>query len=279
MINPLLWLELRIRIREKKLWIISLLYLICLLGMSFLPLLSGINTPYQQAQPPAETGVAIFSVSIFTLLALLIIISPLSSAAAISQEREQRTLAGLLNTPLSAPRIAFGKLLATWVFILWLMALSCPFLFLSIVWCGLAWGEVLSALGIIFAMGMVTSTVALGLSGYFKRTITSYLATGTFFFLWLVVWPILGGLVMGLAPHGDKAGETRFEEFVFYTFWAHHPVAPLMMAFQKELFGDSGAPPFNPTHVIIYALSIWLVLGLIFFAIACRGIRKALTEK
>jgi len=276
--NPLLWLELRIRIREKKLWIISFLYLLCLLGMSFVPLLSGMDQPYQQAQPPADTGVAIFSTSIFTLMALLLIISPLSSAAAISQEREQRTLAGLLNTPLSAARIALGKLLATWAFILWLIALSCPFLFLGMVWCGLGWWEVLSALGIIFAAGMVTSTIALGLSGYFKRTITSYLAAGTVFFLWFVVWPILGLLVSDLAPPSNTDGYKVFINFQFYTFWAHHPVAPLMMAFQKELF-DGNGPPFNPTHVVIFALSVWLVLGLVFFYIACRGIRKALTDK
>jgi ABC-type transport system involved in multi-copper enzyme maturation permease subunit len=277
--NPLLWLELRIRIREKKLWIISFLYLICLLGMSFVPLLSGLDNTYQQSQPPADIGVAIFSVSIFTLMALLLIISPLSSAAAISQEREQRTLAGLLNTPLSAARIAFGKLLATWVFILWLIALSCPFLFLGIVWCGLGWWEVLSALGIIFAAGMVTSTIALGLSGFFKRTITSYLAAGTVFFLWFIVWPILGALVSDLAPQRDTAGYNRFLDFQYYVFWAAHPVSPLIMAFQKELFEGGSPPPFNPTHAVLFALGIWLVLGLIFFAIACRGIRRALTDK
>ena len=116
--NPLLWLELRIRIRERKLWVVSFLYLACLLGMSFLPLLSTINQPYAPPTQPSDVGVAIFATSIFTLMALLLIISPLSAAGAISQEREQRTLPGLLNTPLSAARIAFGKLLATWVFIL-----------------------------------------------------------------------------------------------------------------------------------------------------------------
>jgi ABC-type transport system involved in multi-copper enzyme maturation permease subunit len=277
--NPLLWLELRIRIREKKLWIISFLYLLCLLGMSFVPLLSDSDRPYLQAHPPADTGIAIFSTSIFTLMALLLIISPLSSAAAISQEREQRTLAGLLNTPLSAARIALGKLLATWVFILWLIALSCPFLFLGMVWCGLAWWEVLSALGIIFAAGMVTSTIALGLSGYFKRTITSYLATGTVFFFWFIVWPIVGALVTNLGPSpSDTDAYKRFLDFQFYLFWAHHPVSPLIMAFQKELFEGNG-PPFNPVHALIFALAVWFVLGLIFFYIGCRGIRKALADK
>ncbi len=276
--NPLLWLELRIRIREKKLWIISFLYLLCLLGMSFVPLLSGIDQPDQSMQPPAQTGFAIFSTCLFTLMALLLIISPLSAAAAISQEREQRTLAGLLNTPLSATRIAFGKLLATWVFILWLIALSCPFLFLGMIWSGLEWWEVFSALGIIFAAGMVTSTIALGLSGFFKRTITSYLATGTVFFLWFVVWPIVGALVTSLGPSPNSDGYKTFQAFQFYTFWAHHPVSPLIMAFRNEFFEGSDTP-FNPTHALIYALAVWFVLGLLFFLIACRGIRKALADK
>jgi len=276
--NPLLWLELRIRIRERKLWVISFLYLVCLLGMSFVPLVSTMDRPYSSPTQPADVGIAIFATSIFTLMALLLIISPLSSAAAISQEREQRTLPGLLNTPLSAAQIAFGKLLATWVFILWLIALSCPFLFLGMIWCGISWWEVLSAVGIIFAAGMVTSTIALGLSGYFKRTLTSYLGTGTIFFLWFIVWPIIGALMSSLQPRGDKAAQARFVDFQFYTFWAHHPVAPLMLAFQKELF-EGEALPFKATTAVLFAFIIWLVLGLIFFVVACRGIRRALTDK
>lgn len=276
--NPLLWLELRIRIREKKLWVISFLYLLCLLGMSFVPLVSTIDQPYSSPIQPALVGIAILSTSIFTLMALLLIISPLSSAAAISQEREQRTLPGLLNTPLSSVQIAFGKLLATWVFLLWLIALSCPFLFLGIIWCGISLWEVLSALGIIFAAGMVTSTIALGLSGYFKRTITSYLGVGTVLFLWLIVWPILGALLSSLQPHNDKAATARFVDFQFYTFWAFHPVAPLVLAFQNELLGGESLP-FNRTTALLFAFFVWLVIGLAFFFIACRGIRKALTEK
>jgi ABC-type transport system involved in multi-copper enzyme maturation permease subunit len=278
MINPLLWLELRIRIREKKLWVISFLYLACLLGMSFLPLVSSMESPYAAPTQPATVGFAIFATSIFTLLALLLIISPLSSAAAISQEREQRTLPGLLNTPLSAARIAFGKLLATWVFLLWLIALSCPFLFLGSIWCGIGWGEVLSALGIIFAAGMITSTIALGLSGYFKRTITSYLATGTVFFLWLIVWPIMGALMSSLDSQLNKEQRAAFEQFQFYTFYAHHPAAPLIITFQKELF-DGNNLPVNPTVALLFALGTWLIVGLIFFVVACRGLRRALTDK
>jgi ABC-type Na+ efflux pump permease subunit len=276
--NPLLWLELRIRIRERKLWVVSFLYLLCLLGMSFVPILSTANRDSGITQP-ADTGIAVFSTCIFTLMALLLIISPLSSASAISQEREQRTLPGLLNTPMPAVRIAFGKLLATWVFILWLIALSCPFLFLGIVWCGISPWEVLSALGIILAAGMTTSTIALGLSGYFKRTITSYLGTGTIFFLWFIVWPIVGALTTSLRPHTDKAAQARFDEFQYLTFWAHHPVSPLMLAFRKELFPGDSSFPLSPTAALFFALLVWLALGLLSFFFACRGIRQALTDK
>jgi ABC-type transport system involved in multi-copper enzyme maturation permease subunit len=276
--NPLLWLELRIRIRERKLWIISFLYLICLLGMSFVPLLGTIDRPYSNPSQPADVGVAIFMTSIFTLLALMLIISPLSSAAAISQEREQRTLPGLLNTPLSAARIAFGKLLATWIFILWLIGLSCPFLFLGSIWAGIAWWRILSGLGVIFAAGMMSSTIALGLSGYFKRTITSYIGTGTVFFLWLIVWPILGGLTSSFSPTGN-AGRAQFLQFQFYTFWADHPVTLLILLFQKEFLGGNGTMPFNTTTALAFALTLWLLLGLLFFYFACRGLRWALTER
>jgi ABC-type transport system involved in multi-copper enzyme maturation permease subunit len=272
--NPLLWLELRVRIREKKLWVVSFLYLACLLGMSLIPLVATIHE--YGVTEPAGLGFGIFATSMFTLLALLVILAPLSSAAAISQEREQRTLPGLLNTPLSQAAIVWGKLLATWVFLLWLIALSFPFLFLGMIWCGIEWTKVLLALGLILGTGMVTSTVALGMSGYFKRTISSYLATGAFLFLWFIVWPIIGLLMENFRPHEGKAAQEQFDQVIFYIFFAHHPVAPLILVFREE-FGN-GEMPFSFSVALTFTLVIWFLIGLVFFLVGRNGLRNAARE-
>jgi len=116
------------------------------------------------------------------------------------------------------------------------------------------------------------------ISGYFKRTITSYLGTGTVLFLWLIVWPIVGMLLGSLQPQNDADAQAEFLKFIFYVFWAHHPVAPLVITFRHDLF-PGGTMPFNPTTALIYALGVWLVMGVFFFFLACRGLRGSLTEK
>jgi ABC-type transport system involved in multi-copper enzyme maturation permease subunit len=279
MTNPLLWLELRVRIRERKLWIISLLYLICLLGMSAIPLANVYQTTIFAPVPPADVGILMLCVSGSTLLALLLLLSPMSSAPAISQEREQRTLVGLLNTPLSPSRIAWGKLMGTWIFVLWLLALSCPFMFLSTVWCGISVWYVLAGIGIIFAAAAMISTVALGLSGFFKRTITSYLGTGMVAFLWFIVWPILGAMCENLlVPHDNSDLQLQYERIIYVVFFSHHPAAPLLVLYNSAI-GIQESLPLSTGTAVGMALGIWLVVGLLFFALACRGIRRGLSEK
>ena len=106
--NPVLWLELRIRIRPNaKLWVVTCLYLLCLLVISSIAITSAANEGTNA--DPSETGLTIYSFGIFSLLGLLIILGPLSSAGAISSEREQRTLPALMNTPMSPATIVLGS--------------------------------------------------------------------------------------------------------------------------------------------------------------------------
>ena len=150
--NPVLWLELRIRIRERKLWIVTCLYLFCLFVISAISISSAARGGTDSN--PATTGMSIFGFGVFSLAGLLVILGPLASAGAISQEREQRTLPALLNTPMSPSTIVAGKLLAAWAFVLWLALLSLPFLALSVVWGAVDVARMASGLGLAIAAGI-----------------------------------------------------------------------------------------------------------------------------
>ena len=62
----------------------------------------------------------------YTLLTALVLMVPAFPASSIVRERQQRTLVLLIHSPLSAPTIYFGKLMATLGFVLVLVALSIP---------------------------------------------------------------------------------------------------------------------------------------------------------
>jgi ABC-type transport system involved in multi-copper enzyme maturation permease subunit len=266
--NPVLWLELRIRIRERKLWIVTCIYLVCLFAISAIAVTMAADVG--TGGDPAETGMLIYGYGVFSLLGLLVILGPLASAGSISQEREQRTLPALLNTPMSPWVIVTGKLLAAWVFILWLAALSLPFLALGVIWGAVAIGRMFAGLGLAVAAGLVASAIAVGLSGYFRRSLTSYLATGAVMFLWLIVWPIFGALTSQLFQN-NRGGDVFSEHpAIPYIFFYHHPVAPLIYLIME---GTPERPP-TPLFVIPFALSVWAVLTILFFALACRGLRR-----
>jgi|GEM_PF-1618409 len=266
--NPVLWLELRIRIRERKLWIVTCLYLLCLFGISCIALLMA-STQGTNANP-AETGLTIFGVGVFSLLGLLVVLGPLASAGSIAQEREQRTLPALMNTPLSPSSIVLGKLLASWAFVLWLATLSLPFLGMGVIWGAIAPGKMLGGMALAVAAGLVSSAIAVGLSGYFRRSLTSYLATGAVMFLWLVVWPIFGLLMMELFRWHTSGVPDNFAHhpLIFYGFFAHHPVAPLFFLVVPE------ASKEVPPEAIPFALGVWILLAVVFFNIARRGLRR-----
>jgi ABC-type transport system involved in multi-copper enzyme maturation permease subunit len=268
MSNPVLWLELRIRIRERKLWIVTCLYLLCLFGIAAIAITQAAETGLNNN--PSQTGMTVYSFGNFSLLGLLVILGPLASAGSISQEREQRTLPALLNTPMSPLTIVLGKLLAAWAFIFWLALLSLPFLALGEIWGAIHLGRMIAGLGLAIAAGLVSSAIAVGLSGYFRRSLTSYLATGAVMFLWIVVWPIFGVLTENFLRTAGGHEPDQYSP-IYYIFFYHHPVAPLFFLIATA---DNPTSPGLPQSIIPFALAVWAVISILFILLACRGLRR-----
>lgn len=68
----------------------------------------------------------VFILFSYALLALIVMLVPSFPATSIVRERQQRTLVLLLHSPLKAPSIYFGKLIATLGFVLALVVLTFP---------------------------------------------------------------------------------------------------------------------------------------------------------
>lgn len=264
----MLWLELRLRVREKKLWIVSVLYMLCL-GFIFTTVLLTIGLG-DALVSPSYHGRTLTYTTLYTLLGLLIILSPLAGAGRISQEHEQRTILAVLNTPVSRLSIVIGKLLSTWLFILWLASLCLPFLFVAGLWGGLPIQSTLLAFVFNVLSGMTCSAIALGLSGYFKRTATSTLTAGLALFFWCAVIPIFGGLFATLMRYLDGAARELTEAVLPYIFFYHNPVFPLIWL--TTTTRDS--TQFNSLIFPIYAIAVWIVITIASIAIATRSLKQ-----
>ena len=264
--NAVLWLELRIRIREKRLWVLAVFFVITLFIGSLLVLSEILfGRTFHAHFEPATVGEGLGWATLLMQAGLISILAPLASAGRISQEREQQTLIALLNSPTSRWKVVIGKLLGCWLFVIWLWTLALPFLSLAVVWNGFPANSLFLCATFNLLAGLVLSSVALGFSSYFGRTMTSYLVTGAFSFTWMVVFPMLGTLLKVFTPFKSKL----FSEIYAYLCWYHHPFYPIAWYLSENKLGQK----FLESHTLIYCLSIWFCVSLVGALIAYRGLR------
>ncbi len=265
MMNPLYWLELRIRSREKRLWLVVVFFILTLLVLSGL-VFSTSQLASRYYTMPNEVGTGLIWSTLYIQAGLIIILSPLSAAGRISQEREQRTIAALLNSPLSRSKIVFGKLLGAWTLILWLGMIPLPFLFLGTLWGGPEPAVIAICTGSNLLAGLTISSIAIGLSGFFGRSMTAYLVTRVVLFGWCIVIPIFGGLTLSLIPGNSSFIESMVQYFAFY----HHPLYPLIA------FIEGYTPVLNIYlfYKLGFCYAVWLIIALCGFAISVAGLKR-----
>lgn len=266
MMNPLYWLELRVRAREKRLWLIALFFVVTLMIISGIVLATVLVQSHGQTIEPVNIGEGLIWTALFCQAGLLVILAPLATAGRISQEREQRTLAALINSPASATRIALGKLWGAWTFVIWLGMLVLPFLFTATLWGGPSWKLILGCLGLNLLAGLVLSALSLGISGLFGRSLTAYLVTGCFLFGWIAVLPMLGSLAMALNQDGHKP----FQECIMYLTMYHNPFFPLITLTESY----AAWSPSRFILPILYGISIWILLGFGGLILAIRSLKR-----
>ena len=256
--NPVFALDIRSRVRERRLWILAVFFVLTPLALSLIALM--LNDPSKDPFP--SMGAVLSGFALFSHGALLVLMSALGAAQRISQERERRTLPALVNSPLSPCRIADGKLLGAWTFTLWLAFLTLPFLAVASLWGGMSFPALLMAWLFNVAAAMAAASLALGLSGLFGRSLSAYLATGAVLFLWCAVVPAVGGLLMAVT--------TAFGGRVSLALsFQHLPLAPQIMMFEWAMSHE-------PLDIwpCVWALFVWALLAFFGRLLAIRGLRR-----
>lgn len=267
--NALFWLDARVRVRERRLWIMALFFVAMPMLICGLSMASAMMSRWMEF---GEVGSTVAMCAVFCQAGLLVILSPLAAAQRISQEREQRTYAALVNSPLGPSAIARGKLLGAWMFILWLGVLTLPFLAVAALWGGMEPWVLMGCFVLNLLSAMALSSLALGLSGLFGRSLSAYLASGAVLFLWCLALPMIGGLILNLVTI-DQDPTLAHLRATFCGFFLHHPLAPqIWMSMRgsgvEVTFLDWG------WWVPLYGVGVWLVLTVLGFWLAVRGLRR-----
>jgi ABC-type transport system involved in multi-copper enzyme maturation permease subunit len=118
--------ELRTRMRGWRTPTVLTLYLIALGAVCYLALRTSLNGSSFSQKQAATVGINVFTWLSYVQIILIVVITPATTSAAISGERQRQTLDLLLVTRLSSLGITLGKLLAAISFNLLLIICSLP---------------------------------------------------------------------------------------------------------------------------------------------------------
>jgi ABC-type transport system involved in multi-copper enzyme maturation permease subunit len=252
--------ELRQRMRDRRAWLLPTLYLIVLGGVIVVLYMTFTTRPVMvEATQGAALGQGIFLAVAYAQLSLLLLVAPVFSAGAVTIEKEQRTLAGLLTSLLTPADIWWGKLAAALLYQGLLLASGLPVLSLTLAFGGVGPREL--AIALVSTSIVVASVSAAGLycSSYFRRSVhatsVTYAVIVALCVLPLVAYAVLAALLPRPSPEPS---------------WMLYPLAPNpFYALSIGLFGGA-----ERTGLWLGSLAFFLALGVASGALAVRNIAR-----
>jgi ABC-type transport system involved in multi-copper enzyme maturation permease subunit len=209
--NPLLLKEFRQRMRTTRAPLVICGYFVGMAAITFFLL-------YENVQGQLSLFLPARSEQVFVTLSILqttvaAYLTPAFAAGSISGERERRTLAVLLTTPLSPFDILLGKVLSSTALLVLLLVVTLPLYSLVFLFGGAVPQEVLAVflfqlftIVLIATISVMWSTISLR-SGW--STVLSYVT---------VTWMTL---ITGVVGYGLKLVATRFPMDYFLADWGN----------------------------------------------------------
>jgi len=133
------------------------------------------------------------------------------TASAVAQEKDRRTLVLLLLTNLSNSELVLGKLLASLLGVLVMLAAALPIFMLSALLGGVAFGQIGRVFGVTLVSVLLCGSLGSTLALWREKTFQALALTVLVLVMWLAFWEIvaagaLGSAWWGLSCEGWAAG-------------------------------------------------------------------------
>jgi ABC-2 type transport system permease protein len=268
--NPMILKELQQRLRERRAWLLPTLYLLVLSGtVSFAYYVS--TDPAMAGGPRevqgADIGMAIFLTVIFTQIVVLLLMAPVFSAASLTIEKEQRTLAGLLTSLLTAPQIWWGKFVAALLYLLLLLCSGLPLLAISFAFGGVEPMELLRGAGSTILVLASICSIGLWCSAIFRRSVHSTAACYGIVLVLSIVTAVAFGILVSHWESRESLARGEGPPAYIQAPLFLNPLYPLL-----SLLDTGEVGKFS------YPVSSWLLftaLGCLAAAFAMRSIQRS----
>lgn len=212
--NPVTLKELRIGLRERRVFILQMAYLCVLLLISLTCLPGMFDSP--NSEQLAEKGKEFFFILFGMQLMLLLITAPALTCGSLSSERERHTLDMVLASRISSGQLVLGKLgFAAYCLIL-LLSSALPLASICFFLGGVTLWEALGCYFELFLFGMLAASV--GLFSSAREARSNYATVQSYLLVFLCSFPVLPYIAM------------RFEERN-----AHTTVGPSFWTFNQTI--------------------------------------------
>jgi ABC-type transport system involved in multi-copper enzyme maturation permease subunit len=147
----------------------------------------------------ARFGTSLFQLLAPLQLAVVAFFSALLAASAVAQEKDRQTLVLLLLTKLTNSELVLGKLLASLLQVLMLLATALPLFMLSTLFGGISFGQIGRVYAVTLASVLVCGSLGSMLALWREKTYQSLATTMLVLVLWLAVWRMVGAGLFGAA--------------------------------------------------------------------------------
>ncbi|MBA4104746.1 MAG: hypothetical protein C0485_03230 [Pirellula sp.] len=255
LVGPVFNRELATAPRSWRLYLSRAIYVGALFGLvctAWLILFG--SQPMRSLGDLARFGAAIFALLAPVQLALAIGFSALLAAAAVAQEKDRRTLDLLLMTRMTNSELVVGKLLASMLTVLVLIAAGLPLFLLLAMLGGVSHAQIARVFGVTLAAALAAGSLGSTIALWREKTFQSLAMTA----LALMIWLIAGEGVAALGAGAFGASSTE---------WAV-AVSPLRAIFAAAAPRTSFTPMF--------ADAPWLGAPSDFFTIAAAALALGL---
>ena len=197
-------LELTQRVRSLAWYVLLGVFAAVLLGVTGLSFVAFSWTGGERGP-----GAAIYSIVVYVVLLLVVLVSPTVAGNAVNGDRDAATLAPVQVTLAMTAEIIVGKLLAAWISGLAFVAVAVPFLVVATVAGGVApLSLIVSLLILVIEIG-VFAAIGVGLSALVARPLFSIAAT----YLVVAVFVIGTLIVFALAGSATRSETTTHSRY------------------------------------------------------------------
>ena len=262
--------------RERRSWVLPSLYLAALgsaVVIAYFYSTEGVPFQMEGERQGAAVGVAVFLTIAYAQMALLLLLAPVFSSGSLTIEKEQRTLAMLLTSLLSAVEIWAGKFVSAMLFTTLLLFSGLPVLGLAFSLGGVGPEDLARAVAMTLLVLASISAIGLYFSSIFRRSVHSTAVSYAFVIALTAVTFIIFSILQShwqssqarwnIPAEGGTAGLAmpRYYSIPLYLNPFYALTASLMRGHQR--FPD------------------WIICALVFFALGvlaaifgCRNIHR-----